>query len=55
MTAQTINERQKAFKQRHLDAGLKELRNLWAHPSDHKAIKEHALSLAVKRKKSPRP
>lgn len=50
--AKTTNERQQAFKQRQADAGLKEVRNLWAHPDDHQAIKDHAAKLTKKRQKA---
>ena len=52
MSAKTLNERQKAFRQRQHAAGQKEVRNLWAHPDDHQAIKALALILAAKRVKS---
>lgn len=45
MTAQTLNERQKAFRQRQQEAGLKELRNLWGKPEHHEAIKAYAAKL----------
>jgi hypothetical protein len=54
MSAKTLNERQKAFRRRQQAAGQKEVRNLWAHPDDHPAIKALALSLAAKRVKSTR-
>jgi len=50
MTAQTLSERQKAFRQRQQEAGLKEVRNLWAYPEDHEPIKLHAAKLTAKRK-----
>ncbi|MGL5117544.1 MAG: hypothetical protein ACRC7C_19705 [Beijerinckiaceae bacterium] len=45
MTAKTENDRIKAFRQRQKDAGLKELRNLWAKPEHHEAIKAYAAKL----------
>ena len=45
MTAKTTIQRQKEFKQRQREAGLKEVRNLWAPPADHPAIKAYALAL----------
>ena len=45
MTAQTLNERQKAFRQRQQEAGLKEVRNLWAKPENHAAIKAYAAKI----------
>ena len=49
MTAKTTNERQRALVERRRDAGLKEVRNLWCHPDDEPAIREHAAKLARKR------
>lgn len=51
-TAKTTNERQRAFKQRQAEAGLKEIRNLWAHPDDHEAIKAYAGKLTRRRQKA---
>ena len=45
MTAKTEGERIKAFRQRQKEAGLKELRNLWAKPEHHEAIKAYARKL----------
>jgi hypothetical protein len=50
MTAQTNAERQEALRQRRITQGLKELRNLWAHPDDEEAIRAYAAKLAKKRK-----
>jgi hypothetical protein len=52
MTAKTTTERVDQLRARRREAGLKEVRNLWAHPDDHPAIKALALSLAAKRVKS---
>jgi len=41
MTAKTAAERQQAFKQRQQEAGLKEIRNLWAKPEHHPKIKDY--------------
>jgi len=48
MTAKTPNERQQAFKQRQREAGLKEVRNLWAKPEHHAQIKALASKLKGK-------
>ena len=48
--AQTINERQRAFRQRQQEAGLKEIRNLWAKPEHHEQIKALAAKLANSKK-----
>ena len=48
MTAKTLIERQKAFRQRQREAGLKELRNLWSKPEHHEAIKAYARKLDKK-------
>ncbi len=49
MTAKTLTERVTESKQRKRDAGLKEVRSLWAHPDDHAAIRTYAAKLAKKR------
>ena len=49
MTPQTPTDRQRAYKARHRAAGRKEVRNLWAHPDDHAAIKAFAYNLNRKR------
>jgi len=41
MTAKTPNERQQTFKKRQQEAGLKEIRNLWAKPEHHPKIKDY--------------
>ena len=51
MTAKTAAERQQALRLRRTEAGLKQIRNLWAHPDDEAAIREHAEKLARKRAK----
>jgi hypothetical protein len=51
MTAQTNTERQQALIARRKAAGLKELRNLWCHPEDEKAIRSCARRLAVRRER----
>jgi DNA invertase Pin-like site-specific DNA recombinase len=55
MTAKTTNERQRALVERRREAGLKQIRNLWCHPDDEPAIREHAAKLARKRAKQVRP
>lgn len=52
--AQTLAERQAAYRQRQRAAGLKELRQLWADPADHDAIRAYVARLAVKRSKGTR-
>jgi hypothetical protein len=49
MTAKTTAERQRELVARRRDAGLKELRNLWAHPEDEPAIRELAAKLLRRR------
>lgn len=49
MTAKTTAERQDSLVKRREAAGLKLLRNLWAHPDDHGAIKNYTLSLTKAR------
>jgi hypothetical protein len=48
--AQTPAQRVTATKARKLAAGLREIRSLWAHPSDIPAIRAYAAKLAEKRK-----
>lgn len=47
----TTLERQKAFRQRQQEAGLKEIRNLWAAPEHHPPIKAYAAKLAKQKDK----
>ena len=49
MTAQTPAQRVAATKQRKRDAGLREVRSLWAHPDDHPALRALAEKLQRKR------
>lgn len=48
MNPKSTNERQQAFKQRQKEAGLKEIRNLWAPPEHHERIKAYAKKLQAK-------
>jgi hypothetical protein len=50
-TAKTAAERKAAERQRRSDAGLVRL-ELYSHPEDHAAIKEHAAKLQRKREKA---
>ena len=52
MTAKTLTERVTESKHRKRDAGLKEVRSLWAHPEDHAALREHAAKLARRRERA---
>lgn len=45
MAAKTATERQREFKKRQQEAGLKEIRNLWAKPENHAAIKAYAAKI----------
>ena len=54
VTAKTSAERQQALRLRRTDAGLKQIRNLWCHPDDEAAIREHADKRARKRAKPAR-
>jgi hypothetical protein len=49
MTAKTNAERQAMHQRRRERMGLKQVRPLWAHPSDHPAIKAYAAKLRKKR------
>lgn len=48
-TPKTSTERAADRKRRMAEQGLKEIRNLWAHPDDHAAIKAHAARLTSAR------
>ena len=52
MTAATTAERQRAYKARQQEAGLTEVRGIYARPEDHAAIKEYAVKLSKKRRKA---
>jgi hypothetical protein len=52
MTAQTPAERQRTYTERREAQGLKLMRNLWAHPDDHHAVKALAEKLQRKRARS---
>lgn len=45
MTAKTSSERQAAYVQRMKDAGLKQIRNLWAKPEDEARIRAYVARL----------
>jgi len=45
MTAKTPAQRQEDLRARRLLLGLTEVRGIYAHPEDHKAIKEYAAKL----------
>lgn len=45
MTAQTPAQRQAAYVQRMKDAGLKQIRNLWAKPKDEARIRAYVARL----------
>jgi hypothetical protein len=47
--AKTNAQRQADLKARRVAAGLVPVTNLWAHPDDVEAIREHAAKLARKR------
>ena len=53
--AKTNAERQADLKARRTAAGLVALRNVWVHPDDVPAMREHAAKLARKRSKVGRP
>lgn len=48
-SAKTVAERQREYRERMQALGLKELRNLWAHPDDEKRIREYVEKLSQKR------
>ncbi len=45
----TDAQRQAKMRRKRDAAGLVEVRNLWAHPGDVDAIRQHARDLATKR------
>lgn len=47
--AKTPSQRVEATKQRKREAGMKEIRSLWAHPEDHKAIRAYVARLTIRR------
>lgn len=49
MTAKTTAQRVTETKQRKRDAGMIEVRSLWAYPEDAPAIRDFAAKLARKR------
>lgn len=49
MSAKSGAERQNGFRERMKKQGLKEIRNLWAHPDDETKIKEYVARLNKKR------
>jgi hypothetical protein len=54
MLAKTTAQRQRELRQNRLAQGLKEVRNLWCHPDDEAAIREHAEKLARRRDRKAR-
>ena len=51
-TAKTSAQRQADLKERRKSAGLQSLRNVWVHPDDVPAMREHAIKLAMRRERS---
>lgn len=49
MPAKTTAQRQRELRQNRREKGLKEVRNLWCHPSDIQSIRDYAKSLAEQR------
>ena len=49
--AKTSAERQADLKTRRTAAGLVSLKNVWVHPDDVPAMREHAAKLARRREK----
>lgn len=54
MIAKTVKERQAEFIERQEKQGLKMIRNLWAHPDDHAAIKQYVAKKVAARSKPPK-
>ena len=50
--AKTNAERQADLKARRTAAGLVSLKNVWVHPDDVPAMREHAAKLARRRKRA---
>ena len=53
MTPQTPAQRKAAERQRKREAGLEEVRGIWAHKDRHAAIKEAASELLKKKPRQP--
>lgn len=49
MIAKTVAERQRDYKARQREAGLVEVRGIYAHPDDHASIRAHAAKLHKRR------
>ena len=49
MTAKSSKDRQKAFRLRMREQGLKEIRSLFAHPDDIQRIRAYVAGLTRKR------
>ena len=52
LTTLTPAQRQAAYRARLRAQGLKELRQLWAHPKDELAIRKYAAECGERRQKS---
>lgn len=51
MNTKTVNDRQKEFRSRMKEQGLKEIRSLFAHPDDIDRIRAYADRMTRKRLK----
>ena len=51
MNAKTVNDRQKEYRAKMKEQGLKEIRSLFAHPDDIERIRAYADRLTRKRLK----
>lgn len=51
MTSKSSTERQRAFRQRMREQGLKEIRSLFAHPADFLKIRKFVERLNKRREK----
>lgn len=52
MSAKTVNDRQKEFRAKMKEQGLKEIRSLFAHPDDIERIRAYAAKLRNQRDKA---
>jgi thiamine monophosphate synthase len=49
MTTKTSTERAQALRETRAEAGLAEVRGIWAHPDDHAAMKKYAAKISQSR------
>lgn len=50
--AKTNAERQREFRQRKAETAATEVRGIFAHPDDHRAVKDEAAKIARRRQRA---